>query len=55
MVFATIVCLLFEIMINDVPTEKRKATSRNLPPEGSKLKILATAKNNKENPNNFLV
>ena len=52
--FVTIVCLLFEIIINEAANEKRKATYINLPPEGSKLNIFDTAKNNKEKPNNFL-
>ena len=47
--------LLLETMIKDVASEKRKATFKNRAPDGNKLKILATAKNNNEKPNNFLV
>jgi hypothetical protein len=49
------ISLLLDTMMKDVANEKRKATFKNRAPEGSMLKIFATAKNNNENPNNFRV
>jgi hypothetical protein len=49
----TIVNFTFVIIIKQVAIEKRNATSKNRPPDGNKLVILATASNKSEKPNNF--
>ena len=53
--FLIMVSLLLVTTINDVANENRKATFKKRPPDGSKLKILATARNNNENPSKFRV
>lgn len=50
----TIISLLLATIIKHNEKEKRKATFKKRPPEGSKLTILATPRKSSEKPSNFL-
>ena len=45
---------MFDRIMKVNANAKRKATFRKRPPDGSKLRILANARNSKEKPNNRL-
>jgi hypothetical protein len=54
-VFKTITRLLCKTIIKQHAIEKRNATFKKRPPDGNKLTIFATARNNNEKPNNFFI
>jgi hypothetical protein len=51
----TKVSLVLDVIMKDVANENKNATFKNRAPEGSRLKIFATDKNNNEKPSSFLV
>ena len=55
MLLATKTTLVLETTMKHVANEKRNATFKNRAPEGNKLIIFATDKNNMENPKSFLI
>lgn len=54
-VFVIISRLFCKTIIKQHAIEKRNATFKKRPPDGNKLTMFATARNNNEKPNNFLI